>query len=352
MRLVSPLLKHVVYPGLSRSGYLRRRASPAPSVVTYHGVLPRGYQVRDVALDGHLVTAEAFTEQILLLKKNYDIISPEEFLQWCEGQLELPGRSVLLTCDDGLLNTVTDMLPIVRTQGIPFLFFVTGASANKVRSMLWYEQLFLWLQLAKNGALLDLRGNANGRRVQISVLRNQLVKQFSALDWCRRAQALQDLRTRIGISIDWESEYSEDEALRRRFFMLNVTELRQLQKDGITIGAHTVSHPMLAQMSEERAFEEMVQSRMRLQDVLDMPIWAMAFPFGNPDAVSVREPELARRAGFKCAFMNVEDVSAASRFALPRVHVSLHMSLAEFDAHVSGFHHSIRSKFASTAMPA
>src|SRR6266513_5422022 len=114
MRLVSPLLKHVVYPGLSRLGYLRRLATPAPSVVTYHGVLPREYQVRDVALDGHLVTAKAFTEQILLLKKNYNIISPEQFLQWCEGQLDLPRRSVLLTCDDGLLNAMTDMLPIVR----------------------------------------------------------------------------------------------------------------------------------------------------------------------------------------------------------------------------------------------
>src|SRR5437667_8110528 len=112
MKVVSPLLKHVVYPGLSRSGYLRRFASNGPAVMTYHGVLPRGYEVRDPALDGHLVTRDAFIRQLKLLKTNYNIISPAEFLCWSEGELELPRRSVLLTCDDGLRNTLTDMLPI------------------------------------------------------------------------------------------------------------------------------------------------------------------------------------------------------------------------------------------------
>src|SRR5436190_17469882 len=155
MRLVSPLLKHVVYPGLSRSGYLRRLATSAPAVVTYHGVVPGGYEVRDAVLDGHLVTAEAFTRQIQLLKNNYNIISPQEFLQWCEGECELPRRSVLLTCDDGLINTLTDMLPIIRKFDLPFLFFVTGASVLDRSLTLWYEQLYLWL--LRGGSNLALR---------------------------------------------------------------------------------------------------------------------------------------------------------------------------------------------------
>jgi len=146
MRLVSPILKRVVYPSLSRCGYLRRLLPSAPAVVTYHGILPQGYELRDAALDGHLVAANSFARQINLLKKNYNLISPEQFLRWCEGELELPPRSVLLTCDDGLRNTLTDMLPIIADAGVSFLFFVTGASVEEASSMLWYEQMFLWLK--------------------------------------------------------------------------------------------------------------------------------------------------------------------------------------------------------------
>ena len=41
MSLISPLLKRVVYPGLAKVGYLRRRNGVGPAVVTYHGVLPQ-----------------------------------------------------------------------------------------------------------------------------------------------------------------------------------------------------------------------------------------------------------------------------------------------------------------------
>jgi peptidoglycan/xylan/chitin deacetylase (PgdA/CDA1 family) len=349
MRLVSPLLKHIVYPGLSRSGYLRRLATSAPAVVTYHGIVPGGYEVRDAVLDGHLVTAEAFTRQMQLLKSSYNIISPQEFLRWCEGDCELPRRSVLLTCDDGLVNTLTDMLPIIQKMGVPFLFFVTSASCDEVSSMLWYEQLYILLQAAGRETLLQLRQSLNPDRapVQVQSIWMDLMKKLSALDWHSRRKALDQLRTRIGISNRWDSEYSQNEALRRRFFMLNVTELKELQRSGATIGAHSISHPMLSQMAECDAFEEISGSRSRLEAALGGPVLAFALPFGNSQAVSDREPELAKRAGFRFAFMNVEDTSAENKFAFPRVHVSFNTTVAELDAHLSGLHQSIRGRFAA-----
>ena len=352
MRLVSPLLKHVVYPGLSRSGYLRRLLPSAPAVVTYHGVLPQAYEVRDAALDGHLVVASNFLLQINLLKKNYNVISPEQFLQWCEGKLELPPRSVLLTCDDGLRNTLTDMLPIIADAGVCFLFFVTGASAQETSSMLWYEQMFLWLKAASVERISPVYESWYLRQtLQLNALWAELIKRFSGMAWPARQTALEDLRTRLGISKGLASEYSENEVLNRRFFMLNRQELKQLRRAGMTIGAHTMSHPMLSQMSQEDALQEISQSRSALENALDENVWGLAFPFGTRDAVSCREEELARGAGFSCAFMNVEDSSTKSKYMSPRIHVSLTMSLAELDAHVSGFHSAIR-KLASAAVPA
>jgi peptidoglycan/xylan/chitin deacetylase (PgdA/CDA1 family) len=351
MRIISPLLKHVVYAGLSRSGYLRRSASGGPAVVTYHGILPQGYEVRDPALDGHLVTADAFAAQMRLLKSKYNVISPEEFLQWREGKLRLPPRSVLLTCDDGLLNTLTDMLPLVREFKAPFLFFVTGGSLGKQSSMLWYEQLFLWLLEARKEVFLDAPWGvcrAEGREQKRGLWR-EMIRRLSAFDGAERNQILLGMRTQLGISDDFESEYSQNQATRRRFFMLNLAELRELADAGMTIGAHTLSHPMLSQMTEGLALQEILQSRTGLESALSKPVWALAYPFGNAEAVNAREPELARRAGFQCAFINVEDgasdVDQAAWFVFPRIHVSSATTAAELEAHVSGFYRTVRKKY-------
>ena len=114
MRFVTPALKHIVFPALSKSGYLRHSAGAGPAIVTYHGVFPAGYKVRSPALDGNLVHADSLRQQLQLLKKRYHVITPEEFLQWSEEKLTLPPRSILLTCDDTLRNTLTEMLPILR----------------------------------------------------------------------------------------------------------------------------------------------------------------------------------------------------------------------------------------------
>ena len=78
---------------------------------------------------------------------------------------------------------------------------------------------------------------------------------------------------------------------------------------------------------------------------------ALAYPFGDPASVTGREQEMAERAGFSCAFLNVGGGFGAPmpRYALPRVHVTGEMNLGEFEAHVSGFYRSLRERFLGSA---
>jgi peptidoglycan/xylan/chitin deacetylase (PgdA/CDA1 family) len=347
MRIVSSLLKHVVYPGLSKAGYLRWPAESGPAVLTYHGILPPGYTVCDSMLDGNLLTADEFRPQLRWLKAKYNVISPQEFRLWCDSQVELAPRSVLLTCDDGLLNTLTDMLPIIREFDLPFLFFVTGASTLEKSSMLWYEQLFLWLSRTKGSIKLEMPWRREPyvalTRPQKCSLWQESMRQLAALPANTREKALAQVRIQIGISENWHSEYSQNEPLRRRFFMLNRRELQDLADAGMTIGAHTVSHPMLAQLVETEAFYEISESRTQLEKALGSEVWALAYPFGTSEAAGVREARLAHRAGFACAFMNGQSLER-NRFLLPRIHVSRGMTLAEIEAHASGLHRGLQEK--------
>jgi len=351
MRLVSPFLKHVVYPGLAKTGYLRRSAGAGPAIVTYHGILPAGYQGLDPALDGSLVAAGTFRRQLHLLKTRYNVISPEQFFSWCESRHSLPARSVLLTCDDGLLNTLTDMLPILQEQELSCLFFVTGASLREQASILWYEELYLLFLEAGNSFLLELMDV--DIRILVTTPREKrgkwqdLVKKLSRFDGTRRREIMERIGEQLGVSAAWISKYIDDAVLRRRFLMLSQPELRQLVEAGMSIGAHTLSHPVLSQAPEELAWNEIFESRRTLEQALDRVVLALAYPFGNPGSVTQREQGMAERAGFKCGFLNYGGGLGAANplFALPRVHVTGDMGIAEFDAHVSGFYRRLRRRF-------
>jgi peptidoglycan/xylan/chitin deacetylase (PgdA/CDA1 family) len=335
MKLISPLLKHVVYPGLSRSGVLNGRIGAGPVIITYHGVVPREYPGIDRNLDGNLVRADSFRSQLRLLRERYHVISPDQFLHWLRSGQELPPRSVLLTCDDGLRNTQTQMVPILREFGMSCLFFVTGASISGSPAMLWHEELHLMLLSTAGGFALQLPEIG----LQASVA---IVSEKHALCW-RLVKALSGIDAPNG----WSATYLHDPSFSCRFRVLDQAGLRELQSVGMTIGAHTLSHSMLSQLSSEAAWRDISESRCRLGQAVGQPVWALAYPFGYPRSVTRRERRMAEQAGFTCAFLNAGGGfgAAGPRFALPRVHVSAEMNLAEVEAHVSGFYIALRRRF-------
>jgi len=352
MRLVSPLLKHAVYPLLAGVGHFQRRARRGRfCVLTYHGVLPEGYRSTDRFLDGNLVGAESFRRQLHWLKRHVHVVSPEDVRAWLERGKELPGCAVLLTCDDGLRNTLTDMLPILREEGLQCLFFVTGASADQTTEMLWYEELYLLLVNAKAERLslkaLEIEtmlGDLPQRRARWW----ELVRMLSQRSAQERKSFLESARSQL---YDRQNMQNQSGWLRR-FQLLTRSELQQLAAAGMTIGAHTLTHPLLPEQPEKFALEEMEGSRQALESVLESPIWAFAYTFGDAASVTAREIALAERAGFQCAFVNFGGGFGASlpRFALPRVHVTGEMELAEFAAHVSGFYQMLH-KGRSAGLP-
>lgn len=137
-----------------------------------------------------------------------------------------------------------------------------------------------------------------------------------------------------------------DPTLAARFLTLDQTGLRQLAAAGMSIGAHSLSHPILSRVPHDLAWREISESRGVLEKALGQTVWAFGYPFGNADTVTERDLRLAERAGFRCAFMNAGGGFGAKidRFAVPRVHVSAEMNLSEFEAHIADFYRTLRRR--------
>jgi peptidoglycan/xylan/chitin deacetylase (PgdA/CDA1 family) len=277
------------------------------------------------------------------------VLGEQDFLGWLQEGRELPACSVLLTCDDGLQNVLSEMVPVLQEEHAWCLFFVTGASTGDRATLLWYEELYLLLMSAPPGELrfpeLHLIAQISGP-LQRRSLWWSWVQELSRYKAEVRARFLSEFREQTGARKDWQSADQTD-AMKRRFCLLTADELRGLAQAGMAIGSHTMSHPVLARLSNESAWEEMSQSREALSRFLGKPVWAIAYPFGDPASAGAREFEMAARAGYQCAFLNFGGGFSRnfSRFAIPRVHVTADMNLGEFEAHVSGFHQSLRRRF-------
>jgi Predicted xylanase/chitin deacetylase len=63
--------------------------------------------------------------------------------------------------------------------------------------------------------------------------------------------------------------------------MLSLSELKEMFGYGIEIGAHTMTHPRLTQISPEEAFNEISLSKKNLEDLLGASVNFFAYPYGD-----------------------------------------------------------------------
>jgi peptidoglycan/xylan/chitin deacetylase (PgdA/CDA1 family) len=98
---------------------------------------------------------------------------------------------------------------------------------------------------------------------------------------------------------------------------LNANDLRTLRDYGVTVGAHTRTHPNLAQLDDQALVEELGGCKADLEDLLGIGVKYLAYPGGR---FNRRVVEVARQVGFQaaCSVISWGFNSEASRFWLYR----------------------------------
>ena len=108
-----------------------------------------------------------------------------------------------------------------------------------------------------------------------------------------------------------------------RYAPLTWDTCRRLESAGASFGPHTVSHPVLSRVSDERASAEISKSWERLQAELRYPVPVFCYPVGTSADITAREVHLAQHHGLRMALSAIPgfittDTVRQSRFALPR----------------------------------
>jgi peptidoglycan/xylan/chitin deacetylase (PgdA/CDA1 family) len=98
-------------------------------------------------------------------------------------------------------------------------------------------------------------------------------------------------------------------------------QLGSLNKDLVTIGSHSVTHPDLLLLSEEDARRELCESKRELESILGQAISLFAFPHGAYNQALV---ELSRHVGYERVFTIMPNLafSKADEYVTGRFDVS------------------------------
>lgn len=264
---------------------LRLQRKPRLSVLAYHRVLP----AHDPLLPGEPSAAE-FEHRMRWVKANFDVLPLGEAVRALRED-RLPRRALSITFDDGYADNHDVALPILRRLGLSATFFVATGFLD---GGCMFNDVVIESVRQAPGPDLDLDDLGLGRHPLGSVDQRaraieRILARLKYFEVGRRRDAAGEIARRAGTRAPSD-------------LMMSTEQVRALHAAGMQIGAHTVTHPILAEIPAARARHEMAASRAQLESITGAPVRLFAYPNGGPRRDYHGEhAALAREVGFEAA---------------------------------------------------
>jgi peptidoglycan/xylan/chitin deacetylase (PgdA/CDA1 family) len=298
-------------PALSWSVDILERGAPPVSgvlpILTYHRV---DEPERSPELYPGLIgaTPAEFDDQMRVLSSVYRPLSLLELLAIRRAEAPLPPRAVMVTFDDGYRSVAEHAWPIMQRHGVPLTLFVPTAYPGDPTRAFWWDRLWSALgtaDVAVSTFLGDLPVRTPAER--LSTYR-RLRAHLKSLPHERAMALVHGLCS--GSSADAQVAS-----------VLGWDELRRLAGDGVAIGSHSRTHPLLDKVTRAEAGAEIRDSLGDLEREIGPSPRVFAYPGGgvNSGLATVLEEE-----GVELAFLasrGLNDLSRPDWLRLRRINV-------------------------------
>ena len=216
----------------------------------------------DSVLAFHSVTDAVWFESLITaLKRKFSFGSPQDLIRYYAG-LRFEKPLSVITVDDGERTFYEVMWPVLRKHGVPATVFVSPHACSQ-RKNFWFQEIRAFTpELLRTAAARVLR-------VSPAVLTPFRVESiFKALPASRMAEVIDECR-RAGRRPTRDCEN------------MSVSELREICGTRlVTLGAHTMNHPILTNEEDRSCIFEITESVQQLAALLDRPVTTFAYPNG------------------------------------------------------------------------
>ncbi|MFQ5757771.1 MAG: polysaccharide deacetylase family protein [Acidiferrobacterales bacterium] len=256
------------------------------------------------------VQVNTFNAHMRVLSRYFNVLSLSEAVAKLQ-QGSLPARAVCVTFDDGYADNYHLALPILRHWDLPATFFIATDFLDGGR--MWNDTVIEAIRNVPEPTV-DLTGIGLGRYdIASSGLRHD-----AALALLEKLRYLEPERRQL--KIDAIAQISGN-ALPTDL-MMRPEQVRRLSDSGMDIGAHTVTHPILASLDDRAAHLEIAASRQRLETITRREVTLFAYPSGKPDRdYAPRHVTMVSELGFIAAVSTTPGAATRSTdvYQLPRL---------------------------------
>jgi len=322
-------------------GALRHLRRNAAVIVCYHGVMPGdddSYQF----LNANFVSTKAFEQQMQWLASRYRLVPLRHIVEAIDQGAALPARAATVTFDDGFANNYRTAFPVLRRLGIPTTIFLATEKIGVPGAQIWTERVKRAIYLTPKTSvtlhvggpctyqLPDAGARERGARLVLSQLKRATVAQRD--EWLAEIE-----------SVCGRPSLQPNEAMRYDF--LTWDQVREMAAAGIEFGSHTVSHPILTSLDDDRLAFELSESKKTIESQLGRECYAFAYPNGGFGDFGPREMAALKGAGYRCALSLEGGLvrRTAERFALDRTNVAREYALPLLNATLTGAMADLRS---------
>lgn len=254
-----------------------------------------------------------FESALERLARRYKFLALGDLVDRLLAGRDLPEGGVVLTFDDGFRDNYELAYPVLRRSGFPATIFLAAECVDS-GSLPWPQQVGWAFERTRLPEVtlrcVGPRRIPTGTRVERQAGHIAVERALRPLGRLAREAALHELADATGV-----------EPPRDR--MLTWNQIANMRRGGITFGAHTLTHPLLAQIPRQEALHEISASKQLIEQRLGEPVRHFAFPGGSYDSELV---QAVRAAGFQSAFVKAPgspvNLAGADPFALCRVGLS------------------------------
>jgi peptidoglycan/xylan/chitin deacetylase (PgdA/CDA1 family) len=249
------------------------------------------------------VTPQHFAEHLEVIRQSYQPL-PLQALANCTHMPRFGTKpGIVVTFDDGYADNLYQAAPLLEDRHLPATVFITSGSLGQE---FWWDRLEHLLhpsnmlpsslQLEVDGCPYTWESLGTSPEAHQELF-YEIFYILRPLPHTERQRALSELALWAGIS----------PAIRDSHRALTSEEVRQLgASESVEIGAHTITHPVLATLPSDIQSMELSQSRLHLEQVSGRSVHSLAYPFGTRVDTNQTTIELAQEAGFLLACANVK----------------------------------------------
>jgi peptidoglycan/xylan/chitin deacetylase (PgdA/CDA1 family) len=300
----------------------RRARGPKFAVLCYHRIGTQGIPL----FNG--LPPEIFELQMGFLRKRFEVVSLDEVCREMERPTK-DGNFVAVTFDDGYGDLYAHALPILKRYQIPATIFLP-ASCIETGQVPWYDRIFLALKVFSKNELevfLD--------RQRIFQLDSYMARLQAATEIIQYLRTISDLaRQQFCRSFEEQIPLPTEELANR---MLTWDHVREMNREGVSFGSHTMTHPAVSQLTDTQLETEIGQSKTLLEERLGNPVRDFAFPFGKTEDCGTAASCVLVRWGYRSAATTLEGINVPGDdpYELRRVQFGEERSLAMFSFRLS-----------------